>query len=75
MKGKAGKKIEMGQIVTGKPAREEDYSSWIFWPVRSGDLVEPSLGIAARDIKRGEIIEWHSWENTKDVIVKGIGKA
>ena len=67
MEGKAKKDLRAGMLVSGKLTRKGIY---VFEPLIIQKKKNFPLGIAARDIKKGEIIEWNPLKNTKDILRK-----
>lgn len=68
MKAKMLKKAKRGDILTGKVGRGGILR---VWPFSSGDFTGLPFGIAARDIKKGELIKFDPLLNTKDIVRQG----
>lgn len=73
MKGKAKKDLKAGMLVKSRITEKGVYVFEPFYTL-GGNLPDGRhipLGIAARDIKKGELIEWNPVGNTKDILRQG----
>jgi len=71
MRAKAIKDLECGMIVTAKMGLDGIVRVKPFSSGKPTYLSSIDIGLAARNIKKGELIEWNPSENTKDVIIQG----
>ena len=67
MRAKSREKLNIGDLVAAKTTVKGNI---LVWRAIIGKKKYSIIGVAARDIKKGEIIEWNPLKNTKDILRK-----